>query len=92
VFVCALLNSCLLLFAVDSENATGVPIWESPMFTPDTFGSLKLPSDMVAGWTYANDEIEDGTIPDSLWKGFRADMNDKFEDLNFGYGYMRAPW
>ena len=26
------------------------------------------------------------------WAGLKAEFNDKFSDLKYGYGYMRAPW
>jgi hypothetical protein len=67
-------------------------VWDSPLFTPQTFGSLNLPKDMIRGWTYENDVIEDGAIPDGRWKNFRADVNSIYPDLFSAYGYMRAPW
>lgn len=74
------------------ETATGVDVWDSPMFTNSTFGSLNLPADRDVGWTYNSDNVNAGAIPNSKWANFRADMNNKFEDLKFGYGYMRVPW
>ena len=26
------------------------------------------------------------------WAGLQAEFNDRFSDLRYGYGYMRAPW
>ena len=26
------------------------------------------------------------------WAGLQAESNDKFSELRYGYGYMRAPW
>ena len=75
-----------------SENATGVSVWDSPMFTSKTFGSLGRPTDSYRGWSYKNDDVDDAAIPDSLWAGFETDVNTKFSDLVFGYGYMRSPW
>ncbi len=85
-------DSSLTYYLSRSENATNTNVWESPMFTADTFGSLNLPVDHVKGWTYLSDDIEMGAIPDGRWKNFRADMNEKYPDLYSAYGYMRAPW
>jgi hypothetical protein len=74
------------------ENATGLSVWESPLFTADTFGTLGMPKDEVAGWSYSNDLVEDGAILDGRWANFRADKNEKYPDLLSAYGYMRAPW
>lgn len=74
------------------ENATGLSVWDSPLFTADTFGTLGIPSDTVKGWTYELDSVEDGGILDGRWANFRADMNEKYPDLLSAYGYMRAPW
>ena len=26
------------------------------------------------------------------WAGLKAEYNNQFSDLRYGYGYMRAPW
>lgn len=67
-------------------------VWDSPVFTKDTFGSLPLPVDLIKGWSYANDQIEAGGIADGRWKNFKAEYNTKYDDLYSAYGYMRAPW
>lgn len=74
------------------ENATGIQIWDSPVFQENTFGSLAKPTDTVKGWTYELDSIEAGGITNGRWKNFRADLNEKYPDLFSAYGYMRAPW
>jgi hypothetical protein len=38
------------------------------------------------------DKIADAAIPNGRWAGLKAEMNTVYEDLRFGYGYMRAPW
>jgi len=49
------------------ENATGLSVWDSPIFTADTFGTLGMPADTVKGWTYELDTVEDGSILDGRW-------------------------
>ena len=34
------------------EGAYNLSVWESPIFTADTFGSLALPGDEFMGWSY----------------------------------------
>ncbi len=44
------------------------------------------------GFTYTDDSVVTGGIPDGRWAYMKADLNDKYPDLLAGYGYMRAPW
>ncbi len=74
------------------DNKEELMISESPMFTPDTFGSITLPVDSDWGWTYSNDSIADSAIPDGRWKLLKADLNTKYDDLGNSFGYMRGPW
>lgn len=62
------------------------------MFTSDLYGSISLPKDYTRGFVYANDEVTAASIHDGRWKDLKAEMNVQFDDLRFGYGYMRAPW
>eukprot|EP00595_Chromulina_sp_UTEXLB2642_P002475 CAMPEP_0196764134 /NCGR_PEP_ID=MMETSP1095-20130614/5414_1 /TAXON_ID=96789 ORGANISM="Chromulina nebulosa, Strain UTEXLB2642" /NCGR_SAMPLE_ID=MMETSP1095 /ASSEMBLY_ACC=CAM_ASM_000446 /LENGTH=537 /DNA_ID=CAMNT_0042118849 /DNA_START=559 /DNA_END=2172 /DNA_ORIENTATION=- len=74
------------------EGATGLEVWESPIFTADTYGSLTLPTDREKGWTYSNDPMESAAIPNGRWAKLLAPKNTQYSDLNYGYGYLRAPW
>ena len=74
------------------ETATNVSVWDSPMFTPDTFGSMPTPPDMTWGWLYKNSDVDDAMIPDGRWAGAKTGVNTEYLDLVSAYGYMRAPW
>ena len=74
------------------DRAYNLSVWESPLFTNETFGSLTLPSDKSMGWLYKNDDMDSAAIPDGRWKGFKAEDNTKYSKLQSGYGLMRAPW
>jgi hypothetical protein len=50
------------------------------------------PTNQKYGFTYEDDSVLDAAIPDGRWAYIKADMNDRYDDLKFGYGYMRAPW
>jgi hypothetical protein len=67
-------------------------IFESVMFSPDAFGSLTKPTDLMRGFTYELDNIEDGTIPDGRWANLKADMNTRMPTIPSSYGYIRSPW
>ena len=74
------------------ESASDTPVNESPIMSPDMFGSMTTPVNERYGFTYADDSCVTAGIPDGRWAYIKADMNDKFPDLKFGYGYMRSPW
>ena len=74
------------------ETADGIQTYESPLFTEKTFGSLPLPNNMTWGWLYESNGLDDGKIPDGKWANFKIAANTKFDDLEYAYGYMRAPW
>ena len=74
------------------ETAEGTKVWESPMFQENTFGSLMIPNNSTWGWLYRQNSIDDGKIIDGRWTNWEAEYNTKYDDLYFGYGYMRAPW
>lgn len=65
---------------------------KSPMFTPDTFGSLKSPVDTCC-WQYKYDNMLDAAIPDGRWALTKADPHqDRFSELTSAYGFLRGPW
>ena len=39
-----------------------------------------------------NDTVEDARILDGRWADLKSELNTQFPALNYGYGYMRAPW
>jgi hypothetical protein len=73
------------------EVAEGKSIFESIMFTNETFGSLPVPVEEDFAFTYANDSILDGRILDGLWQDFAAELQGSSIFGN-SFGYMRAPW
>ena len=52
---------------------------------------MHKPRSFEGGFTYEQDSIFDGAIPDGLWKNYKSDFN-VFADMDYGYGYMRGPW
>jgi hypothetical protein len=73
------------------ESAAGTSVYDSPMFTNETFGTLNPPASSD-GWTYEYNSILDAAIPDGRWKHIITDRNVKYDTLYSAYGYMRAPW
>ena len=67
-------------------------IFESVMFTKDTFGSITKPVDHYWGFTWANDDLSKTYIQDGRWKKIKAEKNTRYPDLGNGFGYMRGPW
>lgn len=74
------------------ESAYGQSIYNSSIMTPDIFGTMTLPQDPNFGFTYANDSILSGAVPDGRWAYTPVNINTKFTDMLSGYGYLRAPW
>ena len=74
------------------ENAQGVEIWDSALFTANTFGSMVMPNNDTWGWLFSQNDVDDGKIPDGRWANLKADKNTKYTELDYAYGYMRAPW
>lgn len=72
------------------EGATGLKLWESPIFSEDMFGSLRQAKDDFYGWTYKHDDILDAIIPDGRWSNLKADLNLEYSSLNYAYGYLRG--
>ena len=79
-------------FTIDKQEELSLA--ESPMFSPDTFGSLTSPQDSYWGWTYSNDSMDAAGIPDGRWKGALADVDDEddFPVLRNSFGFLRGPW
>jgi hypothetical protein len=73
------------------ESALNVTIFDSIMFTSETFGSLVEPTNATWGWTYRDDPLLTAAIPDGRWAGLQVDM-DMYIDLYSNYAYMRSPW
>ena len=76
------------------ENQAGDSIFDSYMYTEDTFGELRAPSNGYY-WTYEDDELDDARIPNGRWKHIKVDDKDdrgQFEDMPSPFGYLRGPW
>lgn len=79
------LNVCLIF-------SSGLSIFESDIFQPNIFGSLKAPSNGMY-WSYDEDSIEDGYISDGRWEGISSDRNKRFDErLQNSFGFLRGPW
>lgn len=76
-------------FTIDSSE--GKLANESYVMNANMFGAMKKSKIFEKGFTYTNDKIADGAIMNGRWKNYISD-NNVFEDMDFGYGYMRAPW
>ena len=74
------------------ESAQNISIWDSFLFTEKTFGTLTLPNDLTNGWLFTSNSVDDGKIVDGRWANLKADKNTKYTELDYAYGYMRAPW
>ena len=81
-------------FTIDYAEGNIYP-QDSFAFTADTFGSITPAADPEWGYTYRNDTIKGGRIPDGRFKHLEAEYNwkfDNFDQISSNYGYMRAPW
>lgn len=81
-------------FTIDTSEGNIYP-QDSFAFTPDTFGTITPASDPEWGYTYRNDTIKGGRIPDGRFKHLKAEHNykfEKFDQIDANYGYLRAPW
>ena len=81
-------------FTIDVSDGNMYP-QDTYAFTADTFGSITPAADAAWGYTYRNDSIEGGRIPDGRWKDLKTDYNYKyahFDQISSNYGYLRAPW
>jgi hypothetical protein len=74
------------------DESEGETILDSTIFTTSTFGSLTSPYNDEDGWTYKDNSLLDGVIPDGRWAYLKADKNDRYSDLQGGFGYLRGPW
>lgn len=74
------------------EASQNISVWDSPLFTPDTFGTLGYPNNDTWGWLFESNDIDDGKIFDGRWAYLEAEENSNFPELDYAYGYVRAPW
>lgn len=74
------------------ETAAGQNIFNNEIFGPSTFGTVVSPGNSTYGWTYTDNDIMAGVIPDGLWANTKALMNTKYGSLQNGFGYLRGPW
>ena len=74
------------------ESTAETDIFDSPMFTADTFGSLtKSKGEGDEQWFWTTDSVSDGYVPDGRWSMLKAHRN-SFSSIPSAYGYMRGPW
>jgi hypothetical protein len=73
-------------FTIDTSE--GLSIYESPMFTPETFGTIMKPYNDSMCWQYKYDNLEDARIPDGRWANLKVEMNTKYPDLRQGISYL----
>ena len=78
-------------YTIDQAAGNEKP-YQTVAFTAATFGSINMPADYTNGFLFRNDKVESAAIVDGKWAGLPAEFNTKYEDLKYGYGYMRAPW
>jgi len=77
-------------FTIDvSQNST---IYDSYMFTEDTFGTLTKPTNAFWGFTWSDDSLKSASIQDGRWKKLKVEKNTRYPDLGNAFGYMRGPW
>jgi len=77
-------------YTIDRYASTN--IIDSFVFQPETFGSLSQPTSQFWGWTWRNDSIENGRIPDGRWKEITVQTNSKYKDLKNSFGTVRGTW
>lgn len=68
------------------ESALGIPVYESPMFTAETFGSISARS----SWNYTTSTILEGAIQDGRFAYLTIANNTQFPQFTGGYGYLRC--
>jgi hypothetical protein len=57
-------------------------LYQSPYFTPETFGTLTKPNGSY--WSYKNNSPNDARIPDGRWKDVRIEKNIWYKDIDHG--------
>lgn len=65
-------------YTIDGDLA--YPIYDSPMFTPETFGTLRGPINETMCWQHGVDNMEDARIQDGRWKDFRVEQMSPYAD------------
>jgi hypothetical protein len=77
-------------FTIDSANSTETA--DLFVLQSNTFGNVVYPQEIQHGYTYENDAIASGIIANGKWANRQVEMNTEFPDLQYGFGYLRAPW
>jgi hypothetical protein len=73
------------------EVQAGKTIFDSVMFTENTFGTLAKPTSESMGFSYAHDNILDGKIFDGHWEMLEAETKDQ-SSMGNSYNVMRGAW
>lgn len=76
-------------FTIDQKE--GKMSWDSLVCDSALYGNVNLPSNVNTGYAYSTDKIVNGKIADGRWANIKAEKN-PYPELNYGYGYLRAPW
>ena len=74
------------------DEGQGKSAFNSVVMTDTIFGSMASPVNSSWGFSYEEDNITSGAIPDGRWAYLESPVNEDFPDLQAAYGYMRAPW
>lgn len=74
------------------DNKEGKMSWDATISDSKMYGNVQVPGNVNVGYTYSTDKIIDGRIRDGRWKDLKAEKNTFYPDLDYGFGYMRAPW
>jgi hypothetical protein len=76
------------------DMAEGKSIFESFMFTEQTFGTLLEPRDSKYGFSYTNEpDPSVARIQDGRWKDLLSESaSDLYSGLKNAFGYLRGPW
>ncbi len=74
------------------DNSLNKTAANSYPMSPDMFGSMTFPKNMMSGFRYDSDKVLDAKISDSLFANLPAEKSDNTVFPGNGFGYMRAPW
>lgn len=74
------------------DQLEGKKSYNTVLSDSKVYGTTGSPAVVSSGFTYDSDQIINGRIKDGRWKDLKAEKNLYYPDLDYGYGYMRAPW
>lgn len=62
------------------DGTAGYEIFDSPMFTADTFGTINRPVNETMCWQHGIDCLEDARIKDGRWKDWEVEYSVKYAE------------